>query len=288
MNAARHAGRVRVRAGILARIPALLVALGAGAAAADALDDLHAAVMPFRGIGHADVTAYRVPLDLPDEDEDGAVDLLEVWRAPADYGVRAAGRAAPALVRSWAIFLEPLYVARASALDADLEAAAARLREVARVEDEAGQDGGRRIRITAPATTGAPLPGLLRDLADLQAGLDARGRLVRLRLELRSGGGGAVDTLELACAWDEPAAPQPSRCAWTLPDGGEVRVTTTFRTEKGRRVPAGRQVVFPSRYDPGETEEIRIEYGAYDLDPSADPRKEPGTFRYDTNGLVSE
>lgn len=258
----------------------------APAARADVVDELRDAVLPFRGIGHADVLAYRVELTLPEDDED-PVPLRELWRAPADYGLRAAGSAPAAVVRSWAIFLEPLYVARASLLDGDLERGAARLREVAKAESRA-EPSGRTLRLELPAEPDPALPDLLRDVLRLDATLDAKGRLTGFRLQLRGAPGRAGETLRLECTWADPRAPQPTLCTWTLPDGGTVTVTTTFRDESGRRVPGSRQVIFPSRYDPGETEEIRIDYGPYELNPPGDPLAAKGTFRFDENGLATD
>jgi hypothetical protein len=274
-----------LRAALLAGAQAALLA--ATPTHADPLDDLRRAVLAFRGIGHEDVAAYRTEIRLPDEGEEDSIPLVEVWRAPTGYGVRAATKAPAAAVRSWAIFLEPLYVARSSLLDADLETGAARLREVAKVEERAERDG-RVVRVAMPAAPDSQLPGFLRDVSLLEGRLDARGRLRALRLELRAAKGRPGETLDLECSWQDRAAPQPSTCAWTLPGGGRVRVTTEFRNEHGRRVPGRRRVVFPSRYDPGETEEIRIEYGPYDLAPPPDLLDAAGTFRYDANGLVRD
>lgn len=267
-------------------LPLLWFATASAPVHADPLDELRAAIVPFRGIGYGDVRAYRVPFTLPDDDDD-AVPLVELWRAPAVYGLRAAAAAPAAVVRSWAIFLEPLYVARASLLDGDLESGAARLRAVAALSAEPGAGGGRTVRMTLPATRDSLLPELLRDVSALDADLDAKGRLCGFRLVLRDASGRDADTLRLACTWTDARAPQPAACTWTLPDGGRVDVATTFRDEGARRVPGARTVSFPSRYDPGEREEIRIEYGPYELDPPELPLEAKGTFRFDANGLRS-
>ncbi len=270
---------------------ALLVAAAAlgvapTVARADVVDALRDAVLPFRGIGHAQVQSYRVELTLPQDDED-PVPLLELWRAPAEYGLRAAGSAPAAVVRSWAIFLEPLYVARASLLDSDLERGAARLRAVAKAESRA-QGDGRTLHLELPAEPDPELPDLLRDVTRLDAALDAQGRLTGFRLQLRGAPGRDGEILRLECTWADPRAPQPTQCTWTLPDGGTVNVTTTFRDESGRRVPGSRQVIFPSRYDPGETEEIRIDYGPYELNPPDLALDAKSTFRFDENGLIAD
>ena len=285
----RSAGRMRSRtAG--ARLLALVIlanAVAGSPARGDDLDDLRKAVLAFRGVGYAEVSAYRAELRLPDEEE-AAVPLRELWRAPAEFGLRAAGKAPGAVVRSWAIFLDPLYVARTSLLDAELDAGADRLREIARIDAEAAAEGGRLIRVTLPDRPDSLLPGFLRDVGRLEGRVDGRGRLRGFHIEFRATGTRAPETIELACTWEDAKAPQPSLCTWSLPDGGEVRVATTFRDEGARRVPAARHVVFPSRYDSGETEEIRIEYGEYDFRPPPDLFDGPGVFRYDANGLVPD
>lgn len=272
---------------LAAWIPAALLA--AGAAHADPLDDLRAAVASFRGVGYAEVAAYSAAFRLPEEDPEEAVRLEELWRAPGDFAVRAAERAAPAVVRSYAIFLEPLYVARSAILDTDLDQGMQRIREIGSIAAVPASGGARTIRITLPASKDAQLPGFLRDVTSIEAALDARGRLSRLRLEFPAGASRrAADSLEVTCEWGDARARQPSRCLWRLPDGGEVRVETTFRDEGKRRVPAIRHVVFPSRYDPGETEEIRIEYEKYRWDAPAASFAAAGTFRYGPEGLRTD
>jgi hypothetical protein len=268
-------------------LAALVAALAwAAPASADALDDVVAAISAFRGIGLPDVPEYRVPFRLPDEGE-GPVALEEIWRAPATFAIRSERRVPLATVRSYAIFLEPLYVARSTALDAELGEAVARVRRVARVETKPAENGARDVSVALPMPADTTLPGFLREISRLEARLSGDGRLRRLRLEFPTGPGRRVpETLGVDCSWEDARAPQPSRCTWTLPDGGEVRVTTRFRTEGNRRVPASRHVVFPSRYDPGETEEIRIEYGTYRWDVPAGAFESAGTFRYDASGLA--
>jgi hypothetical protein len=250
--------------------------------------ELRQALLPFRGIGLRDVQAYRATFRLPDDEQQADVRLEELWRAPASFAIRAADGTPPALVRSYAIFLEPLYVARASLLDTDLDAGAARLRGVARAERIPGPSGTRTIRLTLPSPPDSSLPGLLRDVTRIEARLRSDGKLASFHAEFRPAEGRAAETLDLTCVWRDVDAPQPTLCTWTLPDGGVVRVETAFRREQGRRVPAARRVTFPSRYDPGETEEIRIEYGPYALDAPVELLEGPGSFRYDPSGLVSD
>lgn len=270
--------------GVLA-VGALLATSGASA---DPLDDLRQAVLAFRGIGLRDVAAYRATFRLPDEEQQNEVRLEELWRAPSTFAIRAADGAPAAVVRSYAIFLEPLYVARASILDADLEAGAERLRQVARLQSTPGESGARTIRLTLPAQPDSTLPGFFRDVSWLEGRLRADGKLLGFHVEFRASEGRVAETLDLTCTWKDVKAPQPSLCTWTLPDGGVVRVTTSFRVEHGRRVPASRHVTFPSRYDPGESEEIRIEYGPYSIEVPAGLLEAPGSFRYGAGGLVSD
>ena len=265
-----------------------LASVAPAPAASDPIEELRRAVLPFRGVGYTDVKSYRTELRLPDEESNGAVPLVEMWRAPADYGLRAAKKTEPAMVRSWAIFLEPLYVARASILDADLEKGAKRLRQVAKVKASAGDAGVRILEIVMPALPDTTLPGFLREASRFEAHVDAAGHLLSFHAELRPVQGRKPETLDLRCTWKDARAPQPSLCVWTLPDGGVVRVDTTFRDERGRRLPGTRHVVFPSRYDPGDTEEIRIEYGSYDFKIPSDSFQGKGAFRYDENGLVAD
>jgi hypothetical protein len=287
-------------AGALVAPPAR-AASGPGEAAADAstaesapdpLDRLLSALGAFRGLGDPDVTSYRVPVRLPEEEEESPP-LVEIWRAPDDLALRAESSATPqAVVRSLAMYLEPVYVARSAFLRADLAEAASRVRTEAEVTGTPGADGGLVVTVRIPPGAAERMPESLRDVARLEAGLRADGRLGTLEASIRGAApDGGIGTLALACTWsDDPADPQPARIAWTLPDGREVGVRTTCRTEDGRRVPAGRRVVFPSRWDPGETEEIVVEYGRWEIDPPLDDAllRGPGAFRYDANGLVED
>jgi hypothetical protein len=267
-----------------------LLCLARGAAAADPIDDLRHAVLAFRGIGLPDIPAYHATFRLPEEDsrQNQKVVLEELWRSPSEFAIRAADSSPTAIVRSYAIFLEPLYVARASILDTDFDAGAGHLRKVARVESKVGEGGLRTIHLTLPAKPDSALDDFLRDVSWLEGRIDATGRLQAFHVEFRSSGGRPPEKLDLSCAWKDTRAPQPSSCTWKLPDGGTVKVQTAFRDEHGRRVPASRRVTFPSRYDPGESEDIHIEYGPYGTDVPADALHAPGTFRYDANGLVSK
>jgi len=85
-------------------------------ASVGALEALAASLQRLRGVGSADVSSYRVRVDVEDAEEETAP-LLETWRAPADLTVRAWDSSTPtAIVRSLALYLEPLYVARSSLL----------------------------------------------------------------------------------------------------------------------------------------------------------------------------
>jgi hypothetical protein len=216
--------------------------LAASAAGADSLDDLRSAVLAFRGIGLRDVAAYRTTFRLPDDERPGEVRLEELWRAPSTYAIRSADGAPAAVIRSYAIFLEPLYVARASILDADLDTGAERLRAVAHVESVPGKGGARTVRVTLPAQ------------ADSSSDFCATSRGWRA-ISARTGSW--ASTRSWRDAGRAPETPDP--CArgrmrrrrtlalqWTLP-GGVVRVSTAFRNE--RAVECREPHVRPSRYD---------------------------------------
>jgi hypothetical protein len=264
----------------------LALLLAASPAAADALDDLALSVAKFRGVGYDDVGSYRVELEIPEEGEE-SVPLEEIWRAPRDLALRAARPNTPAaIVRSLALYLEPLYVARASLLDADLSAHIDRLRAGARVETQAA---GALTCIVVEFPDDPAAAGLeaFQDVARLRADLDEYSRMHRLEILLRE----EKSALTLECDFKEGGAfPQPDRAVWTLPNGDHVEIDTVFREQEGRSVPASRLIVFPSRYDPGEREEILVRYGTYafDAEVSSELLAESGSFRYDADGLVSE
>lgn len=288
----RSAGARRIaglrRAASAATLLALTLTL-AGGAPADPLDELSAAVARFRGIGDEDVRAYAVPFRLPDE-EDDAVVLMEVWRAPSELALAAKDPAVPrAVVRSWALFLEPMFVTRQSLLGMDLDAGAARLRQIAAI-DAVPVGDGLHVTIVVPGETDPRLPDLLRDVTAVRADLDARGRIEGLAVDLRTGASGGPETITLRCTYGDSDRDLPELAEWSLGDGRTVRVETEFRTEAGRRVPHERHIVFPSRYDPGETEEIRVRYGVYDFAAghAGGILARPDLLRFDANGLVGE
>ena len=107
----------------------------------------------------------------------------------------------------------------------------------------------------------------------------------RLELSLRE----EKAPLVLECEFPAGAL-QPERAVWTLPNGDRVEIRTEFRRQGERTVPASRLVVFPSRYDPGEREEILVHYGTYAFDAEipAELLTAPDSFRYDADGLVSD
>jgi len=252
---------------------------------ADALDELAAAVARFRGVGYADVTSYRALVRLPDDPDGEAVPLREIWRAPADLALRAAEPGTPtAVVRGLAIYLEPLYVARASLLGADLESDLERMRRTCRVEAREGKQT--TVEVEFPAVPDEGLSRELRDLARLTAVIDSHGRLEKLDVTTHEG-----DGVSMECAYGsgDPAPPQPSRVVWSLPDGERVEIRTSYRREMGRVLPARRDVVFPSRYDPGQTEELSVSYEDWELgvDIPDEVFRAPDSFRYDENGLVT-
>jgi hypothetical protein len=264
----------------------LALFLPATSANADALDDLARAVEKFRGIGHEDVRSYRVELRIPEEGEE-SVPLEEIWREPGELVLRGALPATPvAIVRSLALYLEPIYVARASLLDADLGAHVERLRQSAVVEAKS-ETTGTRVVVRFPDDPEAAGLEALADVAMLSAELDGHARLRRLEVGLRE----EKQPLILECEFRGGAErPQPDVALWTLPNGDRVEIRTEFREQGARSVPASRLVLFPSRYDPGEREEILVRYGAYaiNVEIPAAALEGPGSFRYDANGLVSD
>jgi hypothetical protein len=266
---------------------AVLAGSVSGAApSSDGLEELARAVARFRGVGHEDVSSYRVLVRLPDDPEGEASPLLEMWRAPSDLAVQAAEPGVPrAVVRGLAMYLEPLYVARASLLGTDLEASVRRLRETCTVSSVA-EGAQARVKIAFPAAPDPELPVELADLARLDALLDGDARLVTLQLETREG-----DRIGLTCEYGGKAfLTQPSRARWTLPNDEFVEIRTAFRSRAGRMLPESRSISFPSRYAPGETEEIRVRYEKWELDAALDDASftSPGAFRYDADGLVGE
>lgn len=277
---------------VVARVAiATTLVLAAGNARADAIDELADAVARFRGIGARDVDAYVVTLDLPDEDDAEAITLLEAWRAPAELVLAAADPEVPrAIVRSWALFLEPMFVARTSLLGMDLGAGADRLRDTATLSRSATADGEVRLELGLGEAPDPGLPDMLQDVSRLAAELDAEGRIRHLDVELRTQTRGVTDRIGLTCTYRSSGEPLPDLAEWTLPDGQLVRVSTTFRLQDGRLVPHERDIVFPSRWDPGETEEIRLRYGEYEFGRNRVAERLQGIepFRYDANGLVGD
>lgn len=248
------------------------------------------AIVKFRGIGYEDVTSYRVELTLPEEADDEAVPLEEIWRAPRDLVLRASrDDTHRAIVRSLALYLEPLYVARVSLLDADLDSFERRVQEASDGKIECAEREGGGLVAKVPIVDPDPqLPELFREMVRFTAELDGSDRLVSLEVELDDGGGPQV--VRLDARYDEPDRPQPDHATWTLPNGDRVDIATTFRREAERQVPDTRHITFPSRYDPGNTEEIFVRYGKYaiDVDVPDTVLADAGSFRYDENGLVTD
>ncbi len=265
---------------------ALFLVVVARSARADEFALLVEACARFEGVGDPEVVAYRVPVTLPEEPEE-TVALEEIWRAGEDLAIRGSDATTPAaLVRSLALYLEPFYVARSVLVRLDLRDVADRLREVGRITART-DSAGTWIALELPAETEPPLPALCRELERLEARIDEDGRLVTLELTLREG----HETIELLASYDDRAAlTQPPEFRWVLPGGGAVVVHSTFRHEQSRWLPAEREIVFPSRFDPAETERILIRYGRYDLndDVPANIFSERRVFRYDSDGLISD
>ncbi|GJM44804.1 MAG: hypothetical protein DHS20C21_16460 [Gemmatimonadota bacterium] len=259
-------------------------------AAADPLDDLVGAVAKFRGVGAAGVNSYVVPLSILD-DEEAAAPLLEAWSAPSDLYLTGESPATPtAIVRSWALFLEPMFVARTSLLGMDLAAGAGRIREVGAVRHTALSANRSRVEVDLPAELDTALPVMLQDIVRLESELDHAGRLRELSVDLRGEGGRVPERIRLTCTYQTEEGSLPELAEWTLPGGDLVRVRTTFRRQGTTRVPAERHITFPSRWDPGETEEIHVGYGAYDFagGDNSDRFADRHVFRFDANGIVSD
>jgi hypothetical protein len=260
------------------------IASPAAAEPSETLAALTSALGHFRGVGYDDVRSYRVEVVVPDPSEEPAP-LEETWRAPNDLTLRAAGSStATAIVRSLALYLEPLYVARSSLLDSDLAQFAQALEAEAEVIESARAAGGRVIHVRLPADP-TTLPEFLRDLTEFRAELDSAGRLVILDVRLREN----EDELGFQCSY-RGAEHQPNLAQWSLPSGDVVRIETEFRDEAGRRLPSTRTVFFPSRFDPGETEEIFVRYGTYALNVEVTDAEvaDARAFRYDENGLRTD
>ncbi len=267
-------------------LAAALAAVLPPPALADPVDELAAALDRVRGLGRSSVSSYRVPLTLPDDESAHGVALEECWRAPSTLVIRARDASAPgAVVRSLALYLEPLYVARTAILDLEWTSIGENVRAVASMSAEA-RKGGRAITVDLPEGEPSDLPPSLQDVDRIEAALDGSGRLLGLEVLLRDDQG----TVRVECDYDaRGSATQPVEARWTLPSGDEVVVRTKYRREGGVVVPSVRQVTFPSRFDPKETEEILVEYGAYELNAGVSDSlaTSRGSFRYDANGLVS-
>jgi hypothetical protein len=265
---------------------ALFAILLSGSVQADELTRLAEACARFEGVGDSEVVAYRVPVTLPEEPDESIV-LEEIWRAGEDLALRGADATTPAaLVRSLALYLEPFYVARSVLVRLDLRAVADRLREVAGIK--AGSDSaGTWLELELPAEAEPPLPEVCRELERLAGRLDEQGRLTSLELTLRE----SQEAIELVATYgDEAAFAQPGEVRWVLPSGDTVVIRSTFRRELGRWLPQEREIVFPSRFDPAETERIVVCYGPYELNDEVptDVFSERRVFRFDSDGLISD
>jgi hypothetical protein len=184
-----------------------------------------------------------------------------------------------------ALYLEPLYVARSAVVELDWRSVGDEVRSAAKVSARPSERG-RLIQVQIPEDEGDELPEALEDVAAIDAELDAKGRLAMLDVTLR----GEEGSVQLECEYDSKGrSTQPILVTWKLPTGEEVLVRTKIRREAGVYVPGARQVIFPSRFDPQETEEILVEYGTYELNPQVPDEAwdSPRSFRYDADGLVS-
>jgi hypothetical protein len=262
----------------------LLLAASSSPSGADPIDELAAALETFRGLGIEGVERYRVPIRLPHDDSPEQIKLEEVWRYPSELVIRARESAPAAVVRSFALYLEPVYVARTAVIELDWKELGEDVRSSV-IASAAGKHGAERsIVIEMPPDT-STLPPTVRDVFRIDALLDEKGRLSVLDIVMRDEG-----SIHLECEYDAKGrAAQPIVASWTLPSGEEVEVRTKYRRESGKYVPSTRQVIFPSRFDPKETEEILVEYGEYELNAEIPDQlwNASGSFRYGPDGLVS-
>ena len=281
---AANANRL-VAKGKLARCAAILLVAIPTASWADPIDELASALNTFRGLGIEGVESYRVPIRLPHDDSPDQVQLEEIWRRPSDLVIRAKEQSTPpAIVRSVALYLEPVYVARTAVVELDWKSMGDEVRSSVVVNAGGAHGSERSILIEMPPDM-SDLPATLRDISKIEALLDGKGRLSVLDSVLRQEG-----AIHLECEYDSKGKyNQPIVAIWTLPSGEKVEVRTKYRRESGKNVPSTRQVIFPSRFDPEETEEILVEYGKYNLNPEIPESlwNASGSFRYDANGLVS-
>ncbi|HET9886125.1 MAG TPA: hypothetical protein VFR10_01340, partial [bacterium] len=244
-------------------VVAMLLAAIPAVSWADAIDELAEALETFRGLGIEGVESYRVPIRLPQDDSPNQVQLEEIWRRPSDLVIRGKDDRAPAaVVRTVALYLEPVYVARTAVVELDWKSMGDEVRSSV-VVSAGGKHGSERSILIEMPPDMSELPATLRDVTRIEALLDAKGRLSTLDIVLRKDG-----TIHLKCEYDSKGKyNQPIVASWTLPSGDEVEVRTKYRRESGKNVPSTRQVIFPSRFDPEETEEILVEYGKYELNP---------------------
>ena len=283
---AMHAKAKRILAPKIASVLiAMLAAANPAASWADPIDELADALNMFRGLGIVGVESYRVAIRLPQDDSPNQVQLEEIWRRPSDLVIRGKDEHAPAaVVRSVALYLEPVYVARTAVVELDWKSMGDEVRSSV-VVSAGGRHGAERSILIEMPPDMSDLPATLQDISKIEALLDGKGRLSALDIVFRKEG-----TVHLQCEYDSKGKyNQPIVASWTLPSGEEVEVRTKYRRESGKNVPSTRQVIFPSRFDPEETEEILVEYGKYELNPEIpdDVWNAPGSFRYDSNGLVS-
>jgi len=262
----------------------LLLAALSSPSWADPIDELAAALEMFRGLGIAGVESYRVPIRLPHDDSPQKIKLEEVWRHPSELVIRARDSAPAAVVRSFALYLEPVYVARTAVIELDWKTLGEGVRSSV-VTTAAGKHGSERSIVIEMPPDPNIVPATVRDVFRIDALLDGKGRLSVLDIVMRDEG-----TIHLECEYDAKGRyPQPILASWTLPTGEQVEVRTKYRREGGKYVPSTRQVIFPSRFDPEETEEILVEYGEYELNAEIPEQvwNAPGSYRYGADGLVS-
>jgi hypothetical protein len=273
----------------LVAVASLLAGFTTAGAAEDCLSQLGRAIGRFRGLGYADVETYRVELRLPDDPDEAPVPLEELWRAPDETAVRALDPGTNrAIVRTLALYLEPLFIARTSLLEADWAAYEDRLRAASKITCRTSGKGKTvAVALDSVGVASSGLPEVFRSLRSFEATIDAFERLLFLEAQFRDEEG----LLKLRCSYDAAGKrPQPDLAVWTLPNGDSVEARTTFRAEGQKVLPESRVVTFPSRYDPGETERIEVRYANYRIGVEIPPAEfaAPGVFRYGPEGLVAD
>jgi len=213
---AMHAKAKRILAPKIASVLiAMLAAANPAASWADPIDELADALNMFRGLGIVGVESYRVAIRLPQDDSPNQVQLEEIWRRPSDLVIRGKDEHAPAaVVRSVALYLEPVYVARTAVVELDWKSMGDEVRSSV-VVSAGGRHGAERSILIEMPPDMSDLPATLQDISKIEALLDGKGRLSALDIVFRKEG-----TVQLQCEYDSKGKyNQPIVASWTLPSG---------------------------------------------------------------------